>query len=265
MSSTNGTVARTRATGRTGGVAAVVGRIRPSIRPSPVRGYERIRGYGIYGLPFDGGHVLALRVFPENDFAPYRTVWHRTPDGRWSIYVDGPRHDIACPRYYGAAADRVASADVAVTWIGPMALRVEMDRPELRLTVELDAPPSARIANAVGARVPASLWRLPGVASRAARVADRVFGVGDVTFVGTVPNGQHAILLPRRMYPIATGSATLEGEDLGRPVRSATNPTIGNVALPARPMLAVGEAYFEILDPEEYERTRAELATALSG
>ncbi len=49
------------------------------------------------------GHVLALRVFPENDFAPYRSIWHRTPDGTWSIYVDGPRVDTACPRYFGAA------------------------------------------------------------------------------------------------------------------------------------------------------------------
>ena len=33
-------------------------------------------------LPFDSGHVLALRVFPENDFGPCRTVWHRDPSGR---------------------------------------------------------------------------------------------------------------------------------------------------------------------------------------
>jgi hypothetical protein len=32
--------------------------------------------------------VLALRVFPDNDFAPYRTIWHRDPGGRWAIYAD---------------------------------------------------------------------------------------------------------------------------------------------------------------------------------
>jgi hypothetical protein len=70
---------------------------------APWPGHEYVRGWGIFGLPFDSGHVLALRVFPENDFGPYRTVWHRDPGGRWSIYVDGPRLDAACPRYYGAA------------------------------------------------------------------------------------------------------------------------------------------------------------------
>ena len=61
--------------------------------------HEYVRGWGVSGLPFDSGHVLALRVFPENDFSPYRTLWHRDPDGQWSIYVDGVRLDTACPRY----------------------------------------------------------------------------------------------------------------------------------------------------------------------
>jgi hypothetical protein len=51
----------------------------------PWPGYEYVKGWGVFGLPFDSGHVLALRVFPENDFAPYRTLWHRDPVGRWSI------------------------------------------------------------------------------------------------------------------------------------------------------------------------------------
>jgi len=57
---------------------------------APWPGHEYVKGWGVFGLPFDTGHVLALRVFPENDFSPYRTVWHRDPGGRWSIYVDGP-------------------------------------------------------------------------------------------------------------------------------------------------------------------------------
>lgn len=34
--------------------------------------HEYVRGWGVFGLPFDSGHYLALRVFPENDFAPQR-------------------------------------------------------------------------------------------------------------------------------------------------------------------------------------------------
>jgi hypothetical protein len=58
---------------------------------APVPGHEYGRGWGVFALPFDSGHVLALRVVPQNSFVPYRTVWHRDPDGRWSIFVDAPR------------------------------------------------------------------------------------------------------------------------------------------------------------------------------
>ena len=35
----------------------------------PWPNHEYVRGWGVFGLPFDSGHYLALRVFPENDFA----------------------------------------------------------------------------------------------------------------------------------------------------------------------------------------------------
>lgn len=69
---------------------------RPAEAPWP--GHEYARGWGIFALPFDSGHVLALRVFAQSSFGPYRSVWHRDPEGRWSIYADAPRPDIACPR-----------------------------------------------------------------------------------------------------------------------------------------------------------------------
>src|SRR5207245_2067157 len=80
------------------------------------------------------GHVLALRIFPENDFGPYRTVWHRDPAGRWSIHVDGPRLDTACPRYYGPACHYTGYAQIGLTWDGPATLRVILDSPALEWT-----------------------------------------------------------------------------------------------------------------------------------
>jgi hypothetical protein len=58
---------------------------------------EYVKGWGIFGLPFESGHVLALRVFPHSSFGPYRTVWHRDPGGGWSIHVDGPRGGLGLP------------------------------------------------------------------------------------------------------------------------------------------------------------------------
>jgi len=38
----------------------------PAVRGSaPWPDHEYVKGWGVFGLPFDAGHVLALRVFPE--------------------------------------------------------------------------------------------------------------------------------------------------------------------------------------------------------
>lgn len=41
--------------------------IEPKAVPSPLPGYDMVRGYGVLGLPFSTGHVLALRVFPQRE------------------------------------------------------------------------------------------------------------------------------------------------------------------------------------------------------
>lgn len=233
--------------------------IEPRAFAAPLAGYEHVRGFGVFAAPFDSGHVLALRVFPENDFAPYRTIWHRTPNGQWSIFVDGPRIDTACPRYYGAAAVRSVPAKTRLTWHGPMRLHIHMDDPPLDWEVVMTEHLLVRAVNAVSSAIPETLWRKPAMLRLFEVAADKLFDLGDVTLSGQVPNGHFGVLMPRRMYPIGEMRATLEGADLGRPARAPSNPMIGDLRLPARPTFAVGGAYFEMKDPVEYERTIAEL------
>jgi hypothetical protein len=77
-----------------------------------------------------------------------------------------------------------------------------------------------------------------------------------------MPSGHHGTLMPRQMYFISHSTATLDGIDLGLPSRLRDNPTIGGVTLPARGVLAIGQAAWEILDPIEYERTRSQTTAA---
>ena len=43
----------------------------------PSGGEERFAGYGVMGLPFASGHVLAMRRFPASSIGPgYSSVWH---------------------------------------------------------------------------------------------------------------------------------------------------------------------------------------------
>lgn len=222
---------------------------------APWAGHEYVRGWGVFGLPFGSGHVLALRVFPESDFGPYRTVWHRDPAGRWSIHVDGPRLDTACPRYHGPACHYTGYARIGLAWQGPATLHVSMDSPALEWTLTATSTWLLDVLNTISAAMPLATWRRPSLVRARERLASAL-GLGQLRLTGTMPSGHTGTLMPARMYYIDDSHATLDGADLGHPARLQANPTIGEVTLPARGILATGQAMWRILDPAEYERTR---------
>ena len=224
-------------------------------------GHEHVKGWGVMGLPFDSGHVLALRVFPENDFAPYRTVWHRDPQGSWAIYVDGPRLDTACPRYYGPACAHTGHARIALAWEGPATVRVTMDRPALDWTLTAGSSRLLDTVNAVGGSLPLATWR-PRPLVRARELLARGLGMGSLQLSGVMPSGHLGTLMPRRMFFVVDSRGSFDGLDLGRPVRLPTNPTIGATALPARGVLAIGGAMWRIRDAAEFERAQRATAAA---
>jgi hypothetical protein len=234
----------------------------PAVRGhAPWPDHEYVKGWGVFGLPFDSGHVLALRVFPENNFGPYRAVWHRDPAGRWSIYVDGQRLDTACPRYFGPACHFTGHATIGLTWTGPATLRVTMDSPELDWTLTANSTPLLGLLNAISGAMPLATWR-PRSLVRARERLSRALGMGRLQLSGLMPSGHTGTLMPQRMYFVNNSRATLDGDDLGSPVRLRSNPEIGGVALPARGVLAIGQGAWQILDPVEYERTRFQTSAA---
>lgn len=223
--------------------------------------HEYVKGWGVFGLPFDSGHVLGLRVFPENDFAPYRTIWHRDPEGRWAIYADAPRLDIACPRYYGAACERTALAKISLDWAGPASLRVTMDHPALDWTFTATSTLLLDALNAVSAALPVATWR-PNVLLRTRESMARALGMGRLSLHGVMPSGHVGTLMPQRMYLIEESRASFDGVDLGRPAHVRPNPAIGAVPLPARGVLGIGGGMWRVRDAEEFERVRAATASA---
>ncbi|MFW6201540.1 MAG: hypothetical protein ACOC8B_03115 [Gemmatimonadota bacterium] len=259
-----GTSRRARAAGRHGrlddgsghgrGIAARFRAIRPEVRPSRVPGFEHFYGFGVLTLPFDSGHVLGLRVFPQNDFAPFVAVWHRTPTGEWSMYVDAPEHDVFCPRFFGPILHDSRPASITVDWTAPDELRVRMDRPMLDWTMRVTSSARTRLVNAVMPRLPLGLYRRRPVLSAIRAIADRVLGFGRMDLRGPLPNGQVALVQPKRVYLVSGSRALLDGADLGTPVRAASNPTTGAFRWPARGALAEGDLYIRKDDPREYER-----------
>jgi len=77
---------------------------------------------------------------------------------------------------------------------------------------------------------------------------------------GVMPSGHTGTLMPQQMFFVEDSRAVLDGVDLGRPAHLRENPRIGQIPLPARGVLAIGQAAWRILDRAEYERTRAETA-----
>src|SRR3712207_7801376 len=140
-------------------LATELERIEPRINTSPWPGHEHVRGYAVMALPLSSGHVLGLRVWPENDFAPFVSVWHRTPGGDWSIFSDGPLLEATCPRYWGPTLREARLARIHLSWVGPNELRVEMESPLLVWTVSMAAPPFLRVMNAVSGSLPLWSWK----------------------------------------------------------------------------------------------------------
>ena len=106
-------------------------------------------------------------------------------------------------------------------------------------------------------------WRSGALVRARELLAEHVLGLGAIRLAGTMPSGHAGLLMPERMYFIDAATAVLAGQDLGRPATVVPNPQIGGVPLPARGVLAIGEAAWQIRDPAEYARLRAETAAAV--
>lgn len=223
---------------------------------SPWTDHEYQRGYAVMVLPFSSGHLLALRVSPQNPFAPYVSVWHRDPGGEWSIFVDGPSLETACPRYWGPVTDRSEFAAIDVEWTGPGELRVGVDEPRLEWTMSISAPSYLRMGNALAASLPLWTWKRGPLLRLREWAVRRILDLGDVRLAFTTPSGHDTVFVPEEEYAIHESAALLDGRSLGEPVRLEENPTIGDVPLPTRPSFVIGQVHLRIADRDEYERSR---------
>ncbi|CAN5652347.1 hypothetical protein BH23CHL2_BH23CHL2_30560 [soil metagenome] len=241
-------------------LASELQEIQPQMRDSPWAGHEHYHGYGVMVMPFSSGHLLGLRVFPDTDFGPYRSVWHRTPGGDWSIFNDGHSLDTTCPRWWGPVLKHASLTGIDVTWTGPSVLRVTMEEPQLEWTMSISASLPLRAINKLSAKLPSWTWKVSPLVSARESMAKRLLGMGDLRFTFPAPNGSSATVMCEQIYFIESSEAILEGQSLGHPVRLPANPTIGDVALPTRPSFFVGKAYARIDDPDEYRQTREEVS-----
>ena len=213
---------------------------------------ERFTGFGVMGLPFAGGHVLALRDFPATTFAPaYKSVWHRDPAGIWTFYATVPGN-LGCTRYFSSATPAPAvECDIDVDWVSPWSLHIRIDgllewRVDMRRTV------ATRVMTAVGTRLPERAWTNPSALAVIGRVAGPVLGIGRARLHGIASNGQEFMIAPRQMWAVAASRATLRGHDLGPIGPLPRQARLGDFWVPQRGVFVVGKGHFETFDASRH-------------
>jgi hypothetical protein len=219
----------------------------------PTGDLERFSGYGVMGLPFASGHVLGLRRFPASSIGPgYTSVWHRSPDGRWTFYQDvQPQH--ACTRYFGGAISETLEREITITWSHADSFTVIIrDEVNLRWQVSLTATPATRLINTLSYSLPEGLWHNPTFLKLMGRVASLVLQAGHINLTGATPNGQSFVTNPRKIWLIDSSTATLRGEDLGNIAPLQSQARLGDFWIPQRGIFAIGGAMFEPYNPSRH-------------
>ena len=194
---------------------------------------ERFSGYGVMGLPFASGHYLAFRHFPASAIGPgYRAVWHRDPEGHWTVYADVPPEQ-SCARYLGPALTSTRTAQIGVGWTGDRSLAIEVDDV---LTWELELGPtlSTRMLSGVGGLLPDAALDQSWLLRAMGVMAGPMLRVGRVALLGTMPAGQQFGAIPRRVWAVRNSSAELGGVDLGPVGKLQEQASLGDFVLPQR-------------------------------
>ncbi|MGA7913215.1 MAG: hypothetical protein WCC30_16935 [Candidatus Dormiibacterota bacterium] len=227
-------------------------------RDGPWAGHEHVKGWAVFGLPFDSGHVLALRVLPQSNVTPYRSLYHRNPQGNWALYVDGPKA-CACTRYYGSACELTGYTRLRVEWTGLATVHITLNEPAVDWTFTATSDWRLGLMNTINAALPMASWRSRSLL-RARELAARALGLGDLRLRTVTPSGHVGTFMPERIYFIEQSSASFDGVDLGRPAHWRENPMIGSLPLPTRGILASGQAVWQTRDQSELDRMQAEIA-----
>lgn len=221
--------------------ALQVDRVRPH-RNGPG---EHFHGWGVMGLPFDSGHVLALRRFPVSSVGPgYTAIWHRSPRGAWTMYVDVPPR-FACPRYFSRDVARVIETEIVISWAGPRRFRVVTGRAGFHWDVGVRSTPATRIMTGAAQLVPERAWRSDRALALLGGVAGPMLRAGTLRLHGHAPNGQRFRANPRRVWAVAESSAVVDGEDPGTPGPLDRQARLEDFWIPQRGLVAMGSSVFE--------------------
>jgi hypothetical protein len=174
---------------------------------------DRYAGYAVLDVRLASRDILALRRFPVTSIGiGYTSVWHRGPEGDWTLFTDVPAPQ-GCSRYFAAMFARTIVAPIRIDWRGPRSLVIEVDGGRI-LKWRLDLAPSAATAlfNAASGILP---WARQSPVSRTRAFLDLALKLGGLRLVKNVPDGIRVHALPQAVWTVNASRARLCGRDLG--------------------------------------------------
>lgn len=209
----------------------------------PAGSCERVSGYGVMGLPFGSGHVLALRRWTASSVGDgFTSVWHRDPEGRWTFYESVA--DVACTRYFGAAAERVRVGPIGLEWQDERRLHVwTVDSDDVDWRIDLGSTLMTRLMSVLGSTLPMAAWRSRSVLSVLGGVAGPALRVGRVQLTGTTSNGQRFEANPVRIWYVTDSNAVVDGQELGPMAPLDQQAHLADFYIPQRGLFAMGRVF----------------------
>lgn len=213
---------------------------------------ERFNGWGVFGLTFASGHILALRRFPASSIGPaYTSVWHRDERERWTMYTT-VEPMLACPRFYGSAVSEAIVTPIDLTWTGPRALSIATGNGEVAWAVTMAPTPATRMLNAMGGVIPDALWSKGAVLSLIGGTAGLALRAGRIGLHGNAPNGQAFVANPVLIWSIPSSQAVVRGAPLGPVGPLREQARLADFWLPQRGLFVTGMTFVEPLDPARH-------------
>lgn len=216
---------------------------------------ECFHGYGVMGVPFASGHVLALRCWISSTVGPgYTSVWHRDPAERWSFWsTHSP--EMSCNRYTGESASETRQTPIEVKWSSEDRLRVVAPDVGLDWTVEMGSTVMTKVMSAVMKHLGGRVRTHPTFLRSMGPLGGRALGIGGFNMMGRMPNGQKFVAAPRAMWIVKESSARVGDIDFGPVGPLPRQAAVGDFLIPQKGIVAAGGAYFEELDPNRHSTT----------
>jgi hypothetical protein len=208
-----------------------------------VEAIDAVHGYGVIGLPFRSGHVLALLLRSSKLNPTYTSIWHRDPVNRWTFYSTAAP-DCSCARYFGAQVHRNVVTPINLEWMTPWTLRVRIGV-ELTWQVTLRSSTMTRLFNTIVPLIPKRVWRMRAMHRAVGLGVDVVYGTGRMNLTGRTPNGNRFVMHPRQLWLIDESTARVSGHDVGPPGPLDEQTALEDMRLPQRGLLAVTSVRLE--------------------